>query len=633
MRHLRHGALLAAMVALIPAAAGQAASRARAPVTLATVAGGVFGVAQDGRRVAWMDRCGPVLLSAGRVARLGAPINPNPARCYIGLAALAVAGTRVLWASDFGGNHREIAVTTQALAHRAQRTLERELGDTTSAENGAVFGGAASDGSVLAYATSGFDDTDAEGVLGTYCDDYYLPCRVTAERGKTVLVDERGHTTSRAGGGTSIALDAGRIATATTIPARGPCTCAATPAWSPDGTELVFAGGWTSDGSSLYVKSAHGGALRRLTTRDDVVDAEPDWSPDGSRIVFAREPLPASGGARKPTSAIEVVPAAGGAATRLARGRDPAWSPDGSRIAYVRTGPASQAGLYTMDASGGAQKLVVRGDDLWSPTWSPDGARLAFISSHEGPVSIVAAHGGTPRPLAGGPKQLGAVRWTHDGKQLLLWAMYSQDPAPSSVQAYDFASRTVAQIADGEYVGAARDGSVVYVDTRLDVLHVMGPDGIDIRQLPLPATHRRYPIELRRARDSRLVATVDAGGPVLGLALGRSFVAATLAHRVVVFALPGGALRATLPLKHERDRSLRPWIPTSSASGSRLVFADGLAIELYDAATGRTTTIAHAHTRPVGLSIVGRRVVWAEDRRNRFGDLVGPGRVLSLDVG
>ena len=70
-----------------------------------------------------------------------------------------------------------------------------------------------------------------------------------------------------------------------------------------------------------------------------------------------------------------------------------------------------------------------------------------------------------------------------------------------------------------------------------------------------------------------------------------------------------------------------------SASGSLLVFSDGLTIKLFDAATERTTTLAHAHTPPVGLSISGRRVVSAEDRVGWLGDLTGPGRVLSLDVG
>ena len=44
----------------------------------------------------------------------------------------------------------------------------------------------------------------------------------------------------RAGGGTSLALGSGRVATATTIPAQGPCPCGATPAWSPDSSSLVY---------------------------------------------------------------------------------------------------------------------------------------------------------------------------------------------------------------------------------------------------------------------------------------------------------------------------------------------------------------------------------------------------------
>jgi TolB protein len=62
-------------------------------------------------------------------------------------------------------------------------------------------------------------------------------------------------------------------------------------AFSPDGTQIAFDahrdGGWESDdgGWELFAMSADGGSRRPLT-RNQVNDWGPAWSPDGSRIVF-----------------------------------------------------------------------------------------------------------------------------------------------------------------------------------------------------------------------------------------------------------------------------------------------------------------------------------------------------------
>ena len=66
---------------------------------------------------------------------------------------------------------------------------------------------------------------------------------------------------------------------------RGPRTGNYGPAWSPDGSELVY---WFGDASGsdgeLYTIGVDGGPLRRLT-HNTVRDAYPDWSTTGW-IVF-----------------------------------------------------------------------------------------------------------------------------------------------------------------------------------------------------------------------------------------------------------------------------------------------------------------------------------------------------------
>src|SRR5439155_22653313 len=59
------------------------------------------------------------------------------------------------------------------------------------------------------------------------------------------------------------------------------------PAWSPDGTKLVFTGyegGWTD----LFTINADGSNLQRLTN-DRYADFHPTWSPDGQTIAFATD--------------------------------------------------------------------------------------------------------------------------------------------------------------------------------------------------------------------------------------------------------------------------------------------------------------------------------------------------------
>jgi Tol biopolymer transport system component len=92
-----------------------------------------------------------------------------------------------------------------------------------------------------------------------------------------------------------------------------PLLFAATADWSPDGTQIVYAGLTRPDAeaSDLFVVPADGGAPRQLT---HLVDAggyaqEPDWSGDGSRIVFSGRLTDRAGSA-----VLLVVPADGSAA-------------------------------------------------------------------------------------------------------------------------------------------------------------------------------------------------------------------------------------------------------------------------------------------------------------------------------
>ena len=62
------------------------------------------------------------------------------------------------------------------------------------------------------------------------------------------------------------------------------------PAWSPDGTKIVFMSGTGSlmdpNSFEIFVINADGSNRTRLTN-NTVVDGQPSFSPDGTKILFA----------------------------------------------------------------------------------------------------------------------------------------------------------------------------------------------------------------------------------------------------------------------------------------------------------------------------------------------------------
>jgi Tol biopolymer transport system component len=142
-----------------------------------------------------------------------------------------------------------------------------------------------------------------------------------------------------------------------------------TPAWSPDGSKIaITAPGKGSSGStSIYVMDASpAGATGRprLLTPDYLQGAkEPAWSPDGTEIAFAglHVGYHAPG---KGYSAIFKIDMSSLQETRLTKGFDtehsPTWSPDGEKIAYMRdvTKPDYMTSVFIVDSDGSAPTLV-----------------------------------------------------------------------------------------------------------------------------------------------------------------------------------------------------------------------------------------------------------------------------------
>jgi Tol biopolymer transport system component len=154
------------------------------------------------------------------------------------------------------------------------------------------------------------------------------------------------------------------------------------PAWSPDGSKLVFVSPCKGMediyyNAGLYIINADGSGLTPIVSVPGG-DFEPAWSPDGTKIAFTS--------LRSNKMELYVYNLADQSVTQLTNrtpgetSRQAAWSPDGSRIAYVvqRFGVNQ---IWLMSANGEDQTQLVRsGTTLtdYLPTWSPDGKLIVF---------------------------------------------------------------------------------------------------------------------------------------------------------------------------------------------------------------------------------------------------------------
>ena len=165
-----------------------------------------------------------------------------------------------------------------------------------------------------------------------------------------------------------------------------------TPAWSPDGSRVVYASS-TGGATRMYMKSASGVGARAIVEGDDKNAIPISFMPDGQRIMFAR--LKEQGGSGYDTF---LQPVSGGKpALVLDMPFDKLHvrlSPDGRYAAYasnesgrhqifVQTFPDPAGGRWQITAEGGVE-----------PKWRRDGRELYYLAL-DGKLMAVPVTGGT----------------------------------------------------------------------------------------------------------------------------------------------------------------------------------------------------------------------------------------------
>ena len=191
------------------------------------------------------------------------------------------------------------------------------------------------------------------------------------------------------------------------------------PRWSPDGTRIAFVSSVFNRRWHVFttepggVGAQHAAPLRLTEDTDSKLPRyyysrwdhyiSPAWSPDGTELVLVsnRGHIHGTGGfwrmAARPGSPLRELRYE--ETTWKAR---PDWSPDGTRIVYSSYLGRQWHQLWLMSSEGGDPIPLTYGDfDATAPRWSRDGKRIAFISNEGGNTSlrVIDVIGGKQQPV------------------------------------------------------------------------------------------------------------------------------------------------------------------------------------------------------------------------------------------
>jgi hypothetical protein len=378
------------------------------------------------------------------------------------------------------------------------------------------------------------------------------------------------------------------------VHARWARDCSFDPSWSPGGERIAYV---TCRGALRIIK-ANGTGGRQIAAPA----RHPDWSPSGSMIAYDDS-----------AGSLVVVDADGSNRHVVAdHASDPAWSPTGKELAFVR-GEA----IFVVGSDGTGERRLV--DSALEPDWSPDGTHLVYARASPGHgLAIAGADGSAAHGLTADYDT--APAWSPDGRSIAFAHctnahLNCPDDALviRAVRPDGSGARNVTPLDDERYDASpswAADARRIVYASRADYqddgdphLYV-APGGRRLTHPPSPIT----PIVFY-TRSGRVLRSTRPRGEAVGVAVTRTTIAALVraqgSVRLEIYTPRRRTIRLTARPAHEL-----------AASGTLLVFRSGRLIYAVDARRGRPRMVARASASPIGLSIVGRRIAWAENLRS-----------------
>jgi Tol biopolymer transport system component len=228
------------------------------------------------------------------------------------------------------------------------------------------------------------------------------------------------------------------------------------PAWSPDGTQIVFSSTRTGRIAKIWTVDADGSNPAQLfeLPGTNFGAYEPAWSPDGNRVAVHADAFG--------NFEIWVVDLTTDAPTRLTFSGDidkePAWSPDGTQLVYA----SRRGGFYDLyvlnpnDPNEQPTRLTNLAGDEERPAWSPDSSQIAFDASAGSTrqLYVMDADGANPVALTEGG-EAGAPAWSPDGQWIAF--AWDQDDTDSEIFIIRPDGTDLQQLTDNDWNDSAPD--------------------------------------------------------------------------------------------------------------------------------------------------------------------------------